>query len=208
VSPSAPIALSRRIVALRPGSHEELRALVVDRARGVLWPRTLASFSQEEQVLLEISLVAGVERQRCVLRAAARYTIPEGRGPMFVVDPRDLPALRFAIDEGAVRRRAHVRFPVAMHGAVRLGGDGPPRRATLADLSASGARLELDDPPAEGTRVFLELPSFPKRLLARVMGERDGLCVLRFFGPGSPGWRELRRALRRSVESGRFRLPG
>jgi hypothetical protein len=209
-SNSTPIALSRRIVTLRPSSRDELRAMVVDRARGVIWPRTRASFGQDEPVLIELRMPWADGEQRCMLRALARYSIPEGRGPMFLCDSRDLRALRFVAleTEGTtLQRRAHTRYPVAIHAAVRLDG-GQPRRATLADLSAAGARLDLDEPLPEGTRVYLELPAFPRRLLARVCGERDGLQVVRFYGPGSLGWRELRRALRRSVETGRWRLPG
>ncbi len=196
---------TRRHVTLRPDSMEELISLVVDRSRGMFWLRTRASFRQEEPVLLDLALPWCGAEQRCMLRAFARYSIPEGRGPMFACDPRDLPTLNFILSQGRLQPRAHVRYPVAMHAAVRTGES--MRRATLADVSQAGARLELDRPFERGTILSLELPALSRQLMARVVGERDGLSVVQFTGQDSSGWRELRRALRRSHETGRWRLP-
>jgi hypothetical protein len=213
---------ARRLIAVWPRTAEDISSLVVDRKKGVLWPRTGAQVVQDEPVLLELRL--GHAAQRCVLRATTRFTVPERRGPMFVVDPRDRAAFEFLAAGGVPpAERAHVRFPVALHGALRrLENSHAPRRATILDISSSGARLVPFNPSAEdeplvaGEPITLELANLPRTTAstlvnARVVGARGDAWVVSFADRGRlwehSGWHKLRHMLRIAVETGRFRGP-
>jgi hypothetical protein len=53
--------------------------------------------------------------------------------------------------------RAHVRVPVSLSAALRLGDSEEERPARVTNLSLSGACVELSGAPAVGGRVRLEL---------------------------------------------------
>jgi hypothetical protein len=169
-----------------------------------LWPRTLVKVAEDEPVLIDLRF--GWTRQRCVLRAVARFTIPEGRGPMFVLDRRDRAAIDFIAGGASLAARAHVRFPVALHAAIRREAR-TPRRATLIDLSSAGARVESDQELTVGEPLKLDLPSVPQTIDATALAPRGEHWVIRFTGPSLDGWRYLRHLLRVADQTGRFRVP-
>lgn len=204
------LTMKRRLVAVRAKTSAELREMIINRDRGVLWPATVARIPQDEPVLLDIRL-PGTE-SRVVLRAKCTYTVPEGLGPMFVCARED--RLAFAqllrvVDAPRPVPRAFPRYPAAIDATVRVDGsaDDAPLRARVVDLSAAGARIEVDASLADGAPIVVEMPgaeshTLPQRLTARVIGSRQGGMAVHFDGPDFESWRALRVALRHAHETG------
>jgi hypothetical protein len=202
--PSVPIALgSTRVVALWPLDREEVGEWLIDRARTLLYPLTRSRPAPDELVLLDLRL----DGDRLWLPATTRYTVPDGRGPIFACGPRQRAALARLVGGALEQRREHVRLPLALPALVRLAREAQP--AVSADLSVVGARLhtllplqldaiEIDFPPPRPE-------GFPPTVSARVIARRGDDAIVRFVSGG--GWRELRWWLRRVDESGVMELP-
>jgi hypothetical protein len=202
--PSAPLRLSAtRIVALRPLDREELGAWLIDRARTMLYPLTRSRPEHDELVLLDLK----VDRDRLWLPAATRYTVPDGRGPIFACGPRQRAAIARLVDGPLAQRRAHVRLPLSLPALVSTARESQP--AVTADLSAVAARVQTLL-PLDFDAVVFDFPQprpvgFPARVSGHVIARRGDDAIVRFAT--SDGARALRRWLRGVDERGLTELP-
>jgi hypothetical protein len=202
------ITNNRRLIAIWPRTLRELEEMIVNRTRGVLWPPTQANIADDEPVLLDVR-VPGTD-SHIVLRAKGRYTIPERRGPMFVChrdDQLQFAAILRAIETPLQNARVFPRYPAGLEAKVTMHGVAEPLSARVTDVSAAGARLEIEGDLVTGAEVLVEVAqpdshALPRSWTGRVLGGRRGGVAMHFGGPDFDAWKQVRYALRRAGETG------
>ncbi|HEY1720020.1 MAG TPA: PilZ domain-containing protein [Magnetospirillaceae bacterium] len=93
---------------------------------------------------------------------------------------RDLADIRFQLERPLPSdKRAHgrIREPAV---AVIKRSQGPNDSAALHDISAGGALIECDNPPAPGTQIVIELPGLGRDVTAAVRGVNGTRAHLSF----------------------------
>jgi hypothetical protein len=80
---------------------------------------------------------------------------------------------------GAERRRDK-RYEVLLHGELGVDGDVVP--VTIGDMSGTGALINMENPPEEGTIGDLWISGFGD-LEIKVMFSGDGICGVMFTHP-------------------------
>lgn len=149
-----------RLVTLAFASAEEFLAAYHPADGGSLSTRTRTDGTIGEPVLVEVSF-PGLPN-RALVRADVTGIAFE-HGLRFTIDPADhttrdflLGIARGDIHVGTTVHRDHARFPAALDAAWRL-GDGAPVTTTCEDLSAGGAFLRAETPPAIGADVAVTI---------------------------------------------------
>lgn len=149
-----------RLVTLAFATAEDFLAAYHPADGGNLSTRTRTDGTIGEPVLVEVSF-PGLPN-RALLRADVTGIAFE-HGLRFTIDPADHTTRDFLlgiangdIHVGTTVHRDHARFPAALHASWRI-GDGAPTQTTVEDLSAGGAFLRADAPPAIGAEVAVTI---------------------------------------------------
>lgn len=198
-----------RLVTLAFATADEFLAAFHPADGGTISTRTRTDGSIGERVLIEVA-VPGLPN-RALLRADVTGIAFE-HGLRFTIAPEDGETLAFVVGitrgdlrvEAAVHRD-HARFPAALAATWRT--DGDPHTTTIEDVSAGGAFVRTETPPALGTVVTVTLlppGGEPLTVAGRVAWIRQGTAP--GFGvdldptTGEPG-RRLRSLLRHASET-------
>lgn len=198
-----------RLVTLVFATADEFLAAYHPADGGTLSTRTRTDGTIGERVLLEVSF-PGLPN-RALLRADVSGIAHE-HGLRFSIAADDASTRDFlvAIAHGEVRvesavHRGHARFPAALSATWHVGGDVLP--TTVEDLSAGGAFLRTDTPPALGTEVAVTIAApggEPLALTGHVawirQGKLPGFGVDFVPAVGDAG-RRLRALLRHASET-------
>lgn len=149
-----------RLVTLAFASPDEFLTSYHPADGGSLSTRTRTDGTIGEPVLVEVSF-PGLPN-RALIRASVDGIAFES-GLRFTIDPLDHTTRDFllGIARGEIRidatiHRGHVRFPSALHGTWRE-GDGAEAPTMVEDLSAGGAFLRAEAPPAIGGQVVVQI---------------------------------------------------
>lgn len=180
---------------------------------GALFFRTRTDLENGEEVLMEISFPGLPNRALVRGKVAGRKA---GKGLWLAFDPADISTrdflLQLARGEIAVTKqhlRSHNRFPADLPVEVEVEQNGT-QESRAADLSASGAFIQSDEPPAVGTAVRLVIGSGENDgafsidgEVAWIGGEDEAQGYGVKFARGGDDGRRLRALLRRASERAR-----
>ncbi len=203
-----------RLVTLAFATKEEFLAAYHPSDGGSLSTRTRTDASIGEEVLIEISF-PGLPN-RALVRAVVMGIAFE-HGLRFAFSPADVTTRDFLLavarGEATVQttHRDHTRFPAHLKATWNVSG-AVPRATTLEDVSAGGAFVRADDPPAVATEIELSITAPGGEALAATgtvawlrQGKDPGFGVEFHDMAGEPG-RKLRALLRHASESAEVAL--
>lgn len=203
-----------RLVTLAFATKEEFLAAYHPSDGGSLSTRTRTDASIGEEVLIEISF-PGLPN-RALVRAVVMGIAFE-HGLRFAFSAADVTTRDFLLavarGEATVQttHRDHARFPAHLKATWNVRG-AAPRATTLEDVSAGGAFVRADDPPAVATEVELAITAPGGEALAATgtvawlrQGKDPGFGVEFHDMAGETG-RKLRALLRHASESAEVAL--
>jgi len=202
-----------RVLRLNFSSPKDFLAHFSDRSpEGLVFCWTRAELQRHERVLAELDF-PGLPNQVLVRAHVESLGGDQGAWLRFDYDDRSTVDFMLGIARGDIEvsektPRRHERFP-ADHKAKLTIAEKPQVVGLAEDLSAGGAFVRIDSPPAKGTPVRLELESeggAAIELLGEVAWVRDGGTQdpgvgIRFHRDASDVKR-LRTLLRRARETG------
>jgi Tfp pilus assembly protein PilZ len=200
-----------RLVTLAFASAEEFLAAYHPADGGTLSTRTRTDGTIGEPVLVEVSF-PGLPN-RALLRADVTGIAFE-HGLRFTIDAADHTTRDFllGIARGEIRvdsttHRDHARFPAALHATWRA-AEGAEVSTMCEDLSAGGAFLRAETPPAIGTNVSVTIaapdgePLPAAGHVAWIRSGKDPGFGVDFVPLAGDAGRRLRALLRQASERG------
>ncbi|MBT8495432.1 MAG: PilZ domain-containing protein [Deltaproteobacteria bacterium] len=201
-----------RVLRLSFSSSEDFLSHYSDQVpEGLIFCWTRADLEPKEQVLAELDF-PDLPNQMLVRAEVEAIGAEKGAWLRFDFDDRTSVEFALGVARGDIeisekKERRHERFPSDKSTKIQV-AEEPQVVGTAEDVSAGGAFVRMDDPPAEGTPVRLELEG-PTGEMVEVIGEvawvRDnhsdpGVGIR--FDRADEGTKRLRTMLRRYRETG------
>ena len=204
-----------RLVTLAYAAAEEFLASYDPRDGGTISVRTRTDGTIGEKLLVELSF-PGLPNRALVRAMVTSITFEHGL--RFVIDEADASTVDFLVSIARgdnvvmAAHRDHARFPTTLRATWSLAGGSRQATTIVEDLSAGGAFVQADQPPAIGATVDLVIavPTGPMlETTGHVAWVRHGKSPgfgVDFDAMVGDSGRRLRSLLRRASETAEVEL--
>lgn len=203
-----------RLVTLAFATKEEFLAAYHPADGGSLSTKTRTDAQIGEEVLIEISF-PGLPNRALVRAQVMGISFEQGLRFAFATADESTRDFLLAVARGEAKvetaHRDHARFPAALKATWSVRGS-VPQSTTIEDVSAGGAFLRSDQPPAVATEVELTItapggvPLDATGTVAWIRQGKDPGFGVEFHDMAGETGRKLRQLLRQASESAEVAL--